>query len=421
MLLNLADVINSILQASMFVLIANYCVKDEYKNNRGKLICAIVSIWISLQKLTSIIGNSSISIIITHWIPLLIVLIFYKKDKISVIISYSILYLICGISVLICSDIFFGYIKNRIPSEYVEIAMVACIYCVQYILSLVIFTNKDKLYKIYRTIRSRNISIVFLVILTIIIDFAVAFDKIINWKDNVLFKNSILFLFFLFLVMATIYFAIVEKRMREIDRLNQALEEKLKELNKVKHDYGAQISYLYGLHLMNQHERSGKLLKDIINGNNSIADAIEIYNDSDSIISIITKGIVDYGINVILDEHADFNDVEMTEYEVQKVLSNIVSNSVTAMGGKGVLTIRTYENFNYIVIKIQNDGPMIDSNIIDKIFEARFSTKANDKDEHGFGLAIVKETVESYKGSISVVSDVEKTEFTIKIPRKNKK
>ena len=37
------------------------------------------------------------------------------------------------------------------------------------------------------------------------------------------------------------------------------------ELKKVKHDYGAQISYLYGLHLMGQHERLGSALKDIIN------------------------------------------------------------------------------------------------------------------------------------------------------------
>ena len=34
---------------------------------------------------------------------------------------------------------------------------------------------------------------------------------------------------------------------------------------------------------------------------------------------------------------------------------------------------------------------MIDSNIIDKIFEPRFATKSNTKKDNEFGLAIVKE------------------------------
>lgn len=418
MILNIADMINSILQATAFVLIPNYCLKDENKNKISKLIYAIITMWIILQMVMKIMGNSSISIIITHLVSLGIPLIFYKKDKLGVTIAYSIVYFIIGISTLICSNVFFVYIQPRIPAEYTEMGILVSIYFVQYIIFILIFSYKDKLYKMYRIIRSRNVSVVFLIILTIIMDFAGSFDKILNWTDNPIFKNYIFFLLSLFLVMATIYFASIEKKMREIARLNCALEEKLEELNKVKHDYGAQISYLYGLHLMKNYERSGKLLKDIINGHNSIADAIEISNYSDSIIAIITRGIVHKGINVILDENADLNDVKMTEYELQRVICNIVNNSVTAMDGKGVLTIRTYENFNDTVIKIQNDGPMIGSNIIDKIFETGFSTKVDTKDNHGFGLAIVKETVEAYKGSISVVSDIDKTEFTIKIPRK---
>ena len=68
----------------------------------------------------------------------------------------------------------------------------------------------------------------------------------------------------------TLYFAAIERRAREIEKLNNALEGRIEELRKVKHDYGAQISYLYGLHLMKRYERAGELLKDIINGHNSI-------------------------------------------------------------------------------------------------------------------------------------------------------
>jgi len=411
-----ADILNSILQASMFVLIPNYCVKN--KNKISKSILAIISVWISLQILMKIMGNSSISVIMSHLLPLGIVLMFYKKDKLDVIISYSILYLICGIIVLFSSNTYFGYIQNMIADEHVEIGIIVCIYFIQYILALIIFINKDKIYRIYRVIRSRDISIVSLLFLTIVLDFAVSLDMISNWKDNYLFKEYIYALLLLFIVLAILYFAGIEKKMREISKLNYALEEKLEELKKVKHDYGAQISYLYGVHLMKDYERAGKLLKDIINGNNSISDAIEVYNDSSSIIAIVTRGIAHNGINVILDENVDLNEIEMTEYELQKVISNIVKNSVTAMERNGILTIKTYENFNGVVIKIQNNGPKIEEEMLDKIFESGFSTKVDDKDEHGFGLAIVKEILDKYKGTISVESGMNKTEFIIKIPRK---
>ena len=218
----------------------------------------------------------------------------------------------------------------------------------------------------------------------------------------------------------------IEANVKEIEEIaenvpvnyKRKLEERIKELNKIKHDYGAQISYLYGLHLMKRYERAGELLKDIINGHNSIDTAIEVSNNSDSVISIITKGIKHNGINIILDEQADLNNIDITEFELQRVLSNIISNAVTAMDGQGTLAIRTYENFNDIIICVRNNGPMIGNIIIDKIFESGFSTKKNINKEHGFGLAIVKETVEKCNGKISVTSDIEKTEFIIILPRK---
>ena len=85
--------------------------------------------------------------------------------------------------------------------------------------------------------------------------------------------------------------------------------------------------------------------------------------------------------------------------------------------------ILKWQSLNYkndIVICIQNNGPMIEDEVIDKIFQSGFSTKDNSNKEHGFGLAIVKETIEKCKGKISVTSDIEKTEFIITIPRKDK-
>ena len=417
MTLIIADVINSVFQAMVFVIVPNSCVENNHKNKKNKLILAVVLVSLGLQIVMECIGNSSVSIIMTHLAPFFIVWMFYREDGVSVAISYNILYLICGLMALF-SSFFCEIIKFQFPIEYIEISALLCVYSINCIFILLILINKNIFYKIYRTIKTRNISIVFLILLTFFLDLLLIFTKVINSSKEVIYTSCVLIIIVLVFIGATLYFAAIERRAREIEKLNNALEGRIEELRKVKHDYGAQISYLYGLHLMKRYERAGELLKDIINGHNSINDAIEISNNSDSVISIITKGIKHNGINIILDEQADLNNIDITEFELQRVLSNIISNAVTAMDGQGTLAIRTYENFNDIIICVRNNGPMIGNIIIDKIFESGFSTKKNINKEHGFGLAIVKETVEKCNGKISVTSDIEKTEFIIILPRK---
>ncbi len=68
------------------------------------------------------------------------------------------------------------------------------------------------------------------------------------------------------------------------------------------------------------------------------------------------------------------------------------------------------------MLKIQNNGPEIPDKILNKIFDSGFTTKENKESNNGFGLAIVKELVESYNGKIQVSSTDEFTEFTIYLP-----
>ena len=169
---------------------------------------------------------------------------------------------------------------------------------------------------------------------------------------------------------------------------------------------------------MGQYEHLGESLKAIINGHESIVSEVEITNN-DSLISMIVNSTKHKGINVIIDEQASLEDISIPEMEMQRVISNIFKNSVTAMDEKGVITIRTYYNMDNVVIKIQNNGPKIEDEIIGKIFNAGFTTKKDICKDHGFGLAIVKEIIEKHKGSVAVESNTEITEFTLKIPKKH--
>ena len=290
-------------------------------------------------------------------------------------------------------------------------------YLPQYIMAILMLYNKNFIKKIYKVIRSRNISIIAIVIVIIVMDFLVSFSVIVHDRDNPLFKEFVFISFSIFIVLLTLYFFNIEKKAKEILNVNFALEEMNNELKKVKHDYGAQISYLYGLHLMGQHERLGSALKDIINNNSNVASEIEIINGSDSVMAAIVNGIEHKGINIILDDQIDFEDICISEVEFQRVISNILRNAVNVMNGTGVIQIKSYYNMNHIIVKIKNNGPKIKEDIIDKIFDVGFSTKENSKKENGFGLSIVKEIIEGANGTIGVSSDDDFTEFTINIPR----
>lgn len=284
-------------------------------------------------------------------------------------------------------------------------------------MGIFILVKKDIIYRIYCSIKSKQFSIMTLIIMTIVADFIISFNFIIHDRDNPLFMNFLFLILGLFIIGITIYFSNIENKSKEINILNKELEEKINDLKKVKHDYGAQISYLYGMHLMGKYDRLGESLKAIINGHNNIISEVKI-SDNNSMITMIINGINHKGINIMVDEQALLEDANMSEMEIQRVISNILKNSITAMNEKGLITIKTYYNINSVVIKIQNNGPKIEKKIIDKIFDVGFTTKNDKNKDHGFGLAIVKELVEKQGGKVTVTSNDSITEFIINIPLK---
>lgn len=223
-------------------------------------------------------------------------------------------------------------------------------------------------------------------------------------------------MFFLFFAAILLYFWRVHQKSEQILKLNEALETKNNELRKIKHDYGAQISYLYGLCLMKRFEDLKKSLKDIINRNESTATAVEISADNKSVLSLALKPAIERGVHVIIEESCDFSKISMAQTEFYRVIHNIVNNAIKAMGGKGIIIVKSYEYSQNIVIKIENNGPKIPEEDLENIFKAGFTTKENSDNNHGYGLSITKELVESCSGKIYVKSNDIITVFKILLP-----
>ena len=410
----LIDIINSIVQSFIFVFVANYCVNEEHKKSKNHLIPLIISFWLIITSLTYLLGNSSLSVIIIHITQLLFLMLFaYKNDKLGATIGFTIVYLIFGINVILSFIIFVFIINNT--NVNITYANILIMYLPQFLVSYLIVANMTFINKINLIIKSRTFSIFTLIITSLVIDFTISFLFIYNDKDNPLFKEMIFIFLAAFIIFITLYFASIDKKAKEINSLNKELTTKINELKKIKHDYGSQISYLYGTYLMKDYEKLGKLLKGVIDGYD-ISSQVKILSSNLSIIAQVINTTDLREVDILIDEKADLNHANINELDLQRILSNIVRNSVEALNGKGLLMIRSYYSYNYIIITIQNNGPEINKELIERIFEEGFSTKANKNGDNGFGLYIVKELIDSYNGNISVNSNKELTTFTIKLP-----
>lgn len=420
-MLKIADLINSIIQAILLGYVQYYCIKkDTYMNDKKnylKLIMSILVIFLSMNVLTDTIGTISLSAIIMNIIFIFILFCFYLKNYEKAIVIYSITYLIIQLSSIVFTNILWAYIKNLVFVENVELYTILFLYIPIILIELFVVLHRENIYKLYKCISRKRYGLEISVMIVFFMYMMLSMCFVMYGNYTVFFKNLFIMFLAIFAAILLLYFINIKNKMDEISKLNEFLQLKNNELKKVKHDYGSQLSYINGLYIMNQYERLGNVLQGIIAGNNAVSGSIKILSNSQSIISVITDSLVTEDINLIVEEEYDISNLSISEYDLQKIISNIVSNSVAAVGENGLIIIKTYKIFGNIYIAIKNNGPKIDDEIIDKIFEPGFTTKLTS--DNGFGLYIVKELVESNEGELFVSSTNDYTEFKIIFKVKN--
>lgn len=119
----------------------------------------------------------------------------------------------------------------------------------------------------------------------------------------------------------------------------------------------------------------------------------------------------DISFNVGYDEtlHINCNRTQM-----KQVLINIIKNAIEAMQYKGMIKISTHLYQDRVKIVISDEGPGIDTKVIDQLGNAFITTKENGT---GLGLMISKEMIEQNNGDLSIRSEDNKgSTFTLSFP-----
>jgi signal transduction histidine kinase len=104
--------------------------------------------------------------------------------------------------------------------------------------------------------------------------------------------------------------------------------------------------------------------------------------------------------------------------ELNQVWTNIINNAIQALDGEGEIVIRARRDDqpDWVVVEIEDNGPGIAPEHLDKLFDPFFTTKAPGKGT-GLGLNISYNIiVERHRGEILVDSRPGRTCFTIRLP-----
>ena len=155
------------------------------------------------------------------------------------------------------------------------------------------------------------------------------------------------------------------------------------------------------------------------NLNQSLREAVDLLSKQVLRQSSLFLGpIVQADIQVVQDNDPDLPLIEGDPGRMNQVLVNLIINAVDAMGGKGTLTIRTYQKpqEKRVFLEVSDTGMGIPPENLSRIFEPFFTTKEVGKGT-GLGLSTVYGIVQEHGGTIDVRSIVgQGTTFILSFP-----
>jgi two-component system, LytTR family, sensor histidine kinase AgrC len=217
-----------------------------------------------------------------------------------------------------------------------------------------------------------------------------------------------------FITIKNLYFADIYSKERDSisNTLNQM--EKLNiTLRAQRHDFMSQLQVVYNLMEMEDYKEATDYIEKIFGDIQKVNKILKTSNAAvNALLQAKSIDCEKQGIEMHLYISSQYSNLNIPSWELCRVLGNIIDNAIFALRYKGEekrIDIELFEDIKYYWFRIRNNGSEIPGSIIDRIFEAGYTTKG-DKGE-GMGLAISTEIMKSYSGGLSVTSNKIFTEF----------
>ncbi|WP_099188707.1 sensor histidine kinase [Tepidibacter mesophilus] len=303
------------------------------------------------------------------------------------------------------------------------------------IIAFIIYKKNIVFYKFYikkenmdYIIDNKAISTMFLILNFIMI---VVFDMYVKIFGNDIFSlkekiNLIIVacLFLMLFLVLMMIFRFVDKNIKnqyETILIEKSLEDMKKNINilkKQRHDYLRHMQIISSLLDDSKFESAKNYIDNLTDYINSEAVYIDTGNIFlNAVISLKDEQSKHKQIEFRTNIKARMGKLKIPNFEICNIVSNVIDNAFDALDeieqNNKYVELTVYGDDLCYIVKIKNNGKKI--GFIDRIFEEGFSTKKGT--DRGFGLYIVRQTLEKYKSSIFVESDENITEFSIVIPK----
>ncbi|MFZ6008873.1 MAG: tetratricopeptide repeat-containing sensor histidine kinase [Bacteroidota bacterium] len=204
----------------------------------------------------------------------------------------------------------------------------------------------------------------------------------------------------------------------------QALEANLRELRESHLNSKASNTLFIDIDdLMNSIKNGVSRTTDIISGLKLFAnpdnkvDIADLRISLDSTLAILNSKLKNK--TKIIKDYQNVRPIKCHPGQINQVFLNVIDNAIQAIddaGVEGVIQLKTYEENEYAVISIKDNGPGIPDRIRSHIFDPFFSTKEVGKGT-GLGLSISYNIINEHHGKLEVISEFGKgAEFIIKLP-----
>ena len=197
------------------------------------------------------------------------------------------------------------------------------------------------------------------------------------------------------------------------------LEELNSTLRGQRHDYLNHLQVVYGMMELNEYEDLHNYLEPVYKDMLKTGKALKTSKPAINALLKAKMGEAERkDIDVYVEVKSDLKELRVADWEICKVLSNLIDNAMTALEGQSngkKIEIDITETKEEYVFSVSNNGPMIPIEVQEHIFKQGFTTKL--EEGHGMGLFIVQNVLKENAGSISVASDEKETAFVVRFKK----
>ena len=144
-----------------------------------------------------------------------------------------------------------------------------------------------------------------------------------------------------------------------------------------------------------------------------------------NLVENITMSVVDYvknkNINITFDTLVEEKIIKCDKDAIERILLNLISNSIKFTGEKENILISTGIEGSYVYIKVKDDGigiPKENRENIFKVFVQGDKSLNRAREGSGIGLSLVKAIVEKHEGSVECIDCEVGAEIVVKLPDK---